>query len=188
MRVYFHFSVAGFSNTYIVGPDEGGDAVLIDPGTVNVDLLNLIESNNYSIHSVLLTHTHESHAKGLKTLRKIYDFMIYAGAENAVDFECTKISGEENLDISGMRVSAIPIIGHSSDSLVFLIGDYMFTGDTFSAGAVGSTPSRYARELLIGEIRKKILCIHRNYLIFPGHGAPSTLEAERLTNPAFAEH
>ena len=186
MRVFFHFSVDGFSNTYVVGPDYGGEAIIIDPGTMNVDLLNLIESNNYTIHSALLTHSHDSHASGLKTLRKIYEFTIYAGTENALDFECTKIAEEERLDISGIQVSAIPIQGHSSDSLVFLIGNYMFTGDSFSAGTVGSTPNSYAQELLTGEIQKKIFSLKGNYLIFPGHGAPSTLEAERITNPAFA--
>ena len=187
MKVFFNFSVDGFSNTYLVGPDNGGDAIIIDPGTMNVRLLNLIETNNYTIHSALLTHTHKSHASGLKTLSKIYDFEIYAGAESALDFSCRKLTGGENLDISGMKATIISIQGHSADSLIFLIGNYMFTGDSFSAGTVGSTPNGYGRELLIGEIQKKIFSLGGNYLIFPGHGAPSTLEAERLTNPASAE-
>ena len=187
MKVYFHFSVEGFSNTYVVGPDDGGDAIIVDPGAMNVALLNLIESNDYYIRSALLTHSHKSHSSGLKTLRKIYDIEIYAGVENVLDLKCTKMSGGEDFDISGIPVSAIPIQGHSSDSLVFIAGDCMFTGDTLSAGNVGSTPNSYTRELLIAEIQQKILCINRNFLVFPGHGAPSTLEAERLTNPIFAD-
>jgi hypothetical protein len=42
--------------------------------------------------------------------------------------------------------------------------------------------------LLIDEIRKKVLARKENFLIFPGHGAPSTNEAERLTNPVFASN
>ena len=188
MKVYFHFSVEGFSNTYVVGPDEGGDAIIIDPGAMNVTLLDLIESNGYYIRSALLTHSPESHSSGLKTFCKLYDIKINAGTEKVLDFDCTNISKTENIDISGISVRAIPIEGHSTDSLVFITGNYMFTGDTFSAGSIGSTPSSYAKELLVADIRKKILCLKNNFLVFPGHGAPSTLEAERLTNPAFADH
>ena len=188
MKIFFHFSVEGFSNTYIIGPDDGGDAIIIDPGAMNVALLELIESNDYYIRSALLTHSHDSHSRGLKTLFKIYDMEIYAGTESVLDFTCTNISDKENIDICGIPVCAIPIQGHSSDSLVFITGEYMFTGDTFGAGTLGSAPSAYASELLSKEIRTKILSIDRNFLIFPGHGSPSTLEAERLTNPSLAEH
>ena len=49
MRCYINFSLSGFSNTYIVGPDGPGDALIIDPGEMNVKLLNLIENNNFYI-------------------------------------------------------------------------------------------------------------------------------------------
>ena len=159
---------------------------MIDPGAMNVTLLNLIESNDYYIRGTLLTHTHESHSNGLKTLRKIYDGEIYAAVDTVLDIECTDISDKKTVEICGFPVTVIPIQGHSSDSLVYVIGDYMFTGDTFSAGTLGATPNEYARELLKEEIHKKILSIDRNFLIFPGHGSPSTLDAERTTNPLFA--
>ncbi|MBN1686164.1 MAG: MBL fold metallo-hydrolase [Spirochaetales bacterium] len=187
MKLHFHFSVAGFSNTYILGPDEGGDAIIIDPGTLNVALLNIIESNNYYIKNVLLTHAHESHSSGLKTLRKIYDFTVYSGNKQVLDFKSAEVVDGESLDFSGIGVRAIGVQGHSLDSLVYITGSCMFTGDAFGAGVIGTTPNSYARELLITSIKTKILTLERNYLIFPGHGSPSTLEAERITNPALAE-
>jgi len=188
MRLFFHFSVAGFSNTYLLGPDDGGNAIIIDPGTMNVALLDLIESNGYYVTSALLTHAHESHAYGLKTLTKIYDITIYAGTDTVLDFECVKVAGGETLDLSGLKFRAIDIKGHSSDSLIYTVGNCMFTGDTFSSGTIGSAPNSYARELLINEIKSKILSLDINYLVFPGHGSPSTLEAEQLINPALSDH
>ena len=44
MKIYTHFSVMGFSNTYLVGPHGGGEAILIDPGVMDLPLLRLIES------------------------------------------------------------------------------------------------------------------------------------------------
>jgi hydroxyacylglutathione hydrolase len=186
VNLFFHFSVDGFSNTYLLGPDAGGDAILIDPGTMNVALLNLIESNGYYIRNVLVTHGHESHVAGLKTLRKIYDFDIYAEADTVLDFSCIRIGGGQTLKLGEFTIKVYALHGHSSDSLAFAVESCLFTGDVMNAGALGSTPNGYARELLIGEITSKLLRGSENYYVFPGHGAPSTLEAERLINPAFA--
>jgi len=186
MKLFFHFSVEGFSNIYLIGPDDGGDAIIIDPGTMNVTLLNLIESNRYYIRSALLTHAHESHSSGLKTLGKIYDFTVYARTGRVLDFDCAKIDDGDTLDLSGIRVTVISAEGHSSDSLIYIVGSYMFTGDAFGAGVIGTAPTGYARELLVNEIKTKILTLEGNYLIFPGHGSPTTLEAERLLTPALA--
>ena len=73
MKFFSYFSVTGFSNSYIIGPDEGGNAILIDPGIFDVPLLNLIEDNKLYVKYILLTHSHESHISGLKTLLKVYD-------------------------------------------------------------------------------------------------------------------
>lgn len=185
MNVFFHFSVAGFSNTYLVGAD-GGEAILIDPGAMSVALLNMIESNGYYIRHVLVTHGHESHFAGIKTLRKIYDFDIHADADTVLGFECERMTGGQSKRIGGFDVQAISVHGHSGDSLVFAIGNCLFTGDAMCAGTVGTTPNSYSKELLIDEISRRLISLEGNYYMFPGHGAPSTLEAERLINPAFA--
>ena len=187
MKIFFHFSVEGFSNTYVLGPDDGGDAIIIDPGAMNAALLELIESNDYYLRGALLTHPHESHSKGLKTLRKIYDLEVFAAADEVLETRCTNISGRESIEVCGFQVGVIPIRGHSADSLVFTVGDCMFSGDSFSAGTLGSTPNEYARVLLGVEIQRKILSLDKNYFLFPGHGSPSTLEAEKATNPALKE-
>lgn len=187
MKVLFHFSVAGFSNTYIVGPDGGGDAIIIDPGSMNVALLNLIEANGYYARYVLLTHSHDSHVGGIRTLRKIYNFETYAAAESVMGCECTVIPGGETVNLGELSFEALSLQGHSRDSVVFIVGSCIFSGDVMGAGTLGSAPNGYARELLKDEIRSKILSRKVNYYLFPGHGAPSTLEAERLTNPIFAD-
>ena len=42
MKLIHHFSSIAFSNTYLFGPDEGGEAVLVDPGMMDISLLKLI--------------------------------------------------------------------------------------------------------------------------------------------------
>jgi glyoxylase-like metal-dependent hydrolase (beta-lactamase superfamily II) len=186
VKLFFHFSVAGFSNTYVVGPDNGGDAIIIDPGAMNVALLNLIESNHFYARYVLVTHGHPSHVSGLKTLRKIYDFDIYADSDTVLDFDCKRVTGGQTFTCGEYEVSAYSLRGHSGDSLAYGVGNCLFTGDALCAGSIGKTASGFARELLINEIAEHLLSLDGDRLIFPGHGAPSTLNAERLLNPLFA--
>ena len=186
MKVFFHFSVAGFSNTYLIGPDGKGDAIIVDPGTMNVPLLNMIEANDYYLRHVLLTHSHDSHVRGLRTLRKIYDFDVYAGMSEIQHAQVRRVAGGDEIQLGDVPLKIISIGGHSHDSLVFMMHRWLFTGDVLSAGAIGKTRNRYANELLISDIEQNIFGLEGDFLIFPGHGAPTTLEVERITNPSFA--
>ena len=85
-------------------------------------------------------------------------------------------------EISGLAIKAISVGGHSRDSIVYMIENYLFTGDVMGAGTIGSVPNSYAKRLLIDQIRDEILTLSGEYIVFPGHGAPSTLEVERKLN------
>ena len=183
MKIFFHFSVIGFSNTYLVGNTGGGDAILIDPGHMDIKLLKLIEENNFYIKYILLTHRHPSHTEGLRTLMKIYDSEIYANSPFIMDYKVNTLSDGSSITLSDIPISASLIPGHSSDSLVYKIQDALFTGDVLMSGRLGSTNSSLSRSLLIRSIQEKILPLDDNTLIFPGHGAPTTLFVEKMINP-----
>ncbi|MFP4490955.1 MAG: MBL fold metallo-hydrolase, partial [Spirochaetaceae bacterium] len=121
MKLFFHFALIGFANTYLVGPDDGGDALLIDPGTMDAELLTLIEQNNYYIRHVLVTHAHSSHVKGITTLSKIYDARIYANAFNVESRNVTVLKDGDRITCNGIEVEVLEVPGHSSDSLVYHI-------------------------------------------------------------------
>ena len=187
MKVFFYFAVIGFSNTYLIGPDEGGDAVIVDPGVMDVDLLKLIENNDFYIRSVLVTNTHEAHINGLKTLFRIYDFTLYGGAKDVLDYPCRQIGDGEKIDLSGIEVTAYNVSGHSKDSMVYKIGDMLFSGDAVGAGRLGDSPNNYAKAILKHTITEKIGPMDPVTHIFPGHGPPSTLRVEKQFNPAFID-
>ncbi len=73
MRCFYNFILNGFSNTYIIGPDGEGDAIIIDPGELNIKLFKLIEDNNFYIKHILITHDDSPHTEGIRSLLKIYD-------------------------------------------------------------------------------------------------------------------
>lgn len=187
MKVFFHYSLYGFSNVYLVGNEESGDALLVDPAEFTENLLNFIESNGYYVRAVLVTHNHIHHVRGLSTLLRIYDSQVFSSNAEIRDMPCTVLHDGDVIDVCGMRVEVISVPGHSSDSIVYKIDKLLFTGDTLEAGMIGHTLSRYGNALLREGIDRRILSQSEDCLILPGHGPPSTVGAERLYNLGMAE-
>ena len=127
MRVYPHFVFTGFSNCYLVAPDGPGEAALIDPGIFDGELLKLIENNKLYISKILITHTHESHIEGIKTLSRIYDIEVYAFRDKVLDFETKAVRQNQQIKCGDLTFEVIELPGHSRDSLAFKIANYQCT-------------------------------------------------------------
>ncbi len=187
MKIFSHFSLNDFSNTYLIGPENGGDAILIDPGHIDLELIRRIEQNRYTVAYVLITHRHPSHTAGLGTLLKIYDSMIYAGSPTLFEIPANPLQDGMFLDLSGIQVEALQVPGHSIDSFVFKIGNALFTGDVLHAGRIGSTHGVLEKALLLKGIKSKIMTLDERFVIFPGHGTLSTIKIEKLFNHSLIE-
>jgi glyoxylase-like metal-dependent hydrolase (beta-lactamase superfamily II) len=212
MELYYHYCIPGFSNCYIAGDsfppagkgktdnaysvsavqepavqetnEEGAPmyALIIDPGKMDAEILQFIEGNNFILSAVLITHDHLNHVRGLQTLKKIYDTEIYAVNPVVCGLRTNLVYDGNVLSIGPFSIEVISVPGHSADSAVFRIGNILFTGDALTAGLTGSTASSYGEMIEITALRNKILALPGDYTIFPGHGPPSSLEAERRFN------
>ncbi|MBN1524749.1 MAG: MBL fold metallo-hydrolase [Spirochaetales bacterium] len=183
MIIYPHFVVVGFSNSYVLADDKTKTAVVIDPGIFDTALLKLIEDNKYYIKAVLVTHAHSSHINGIKTLMRIYDAEIYAFRDKIFEIPVTYVKEGDTIEVESMKFSVIETPGHSRDSVVYLIDRYLFTGDTITAGLIGTTPHEHAKKILVSSIQKKLFSLHDDVIVFPGHGPPSLMGIERKSNP-----
>ncbi len=185
-----HFSVVGFSNSYLIGFQDretyGNSAICVDPGVMTVELLNLITHHKLEIAHVLITHSHKSHIQGLNTLCRVYPGVkIYSHKAIPNSKHPTYILDDgDTLKLSGIDVTAISVPGHSIDSMVYKIDDALFTGDTLMSGRIGSTNGSLEQALLLKSIYEKLYPLENHCPIFPGHGAPSTLGIERMFNPS----
>lgn len=179
MKILKHFSMYGKANSYIIGPDKGGDAILIDPAIMDIHMLDLIEKNNYYIKYIFVTHAHSHHFEALRTIKKIYDAKLFSFYSHIGDFESNSLVDGEKLTLSGIEIEVIHIPGHSSDSLVYKIGSTIFVGDVITAGLLGRTESKFEEEILIDAIEEKLLVLEDHAIVFPGHGPPSILKTEK---------
>ena len=182
MKVFSQFSFNEFSNTYLIGPEDGGDAILIDPGHITLELIERIEKNRFTIAHVLITHRHEHHTKGLGTLLKIFNPIVYAGSPSVFDTPVRQVKDRSIMDLSGISVESIQIPGHTIDSFVYRIGNVLFTGDVLYAGRIGETAGVLEKALLLRGLTHRVLTLDERILIYPGHGTISALKIEKLFN------
>jgi glyoxylase-like metal-dependent hydrolase (beta-lactamase superfamily II) len=149
---------------------------------MDVSILNTIEENEFTLRAVFVTHGHMSHIRGIKTLRRIYNTDIYCISPVILEHKTVPVKDGVTLIIGSFNIEVIAVAGHSADSAVFKIDRMLFTGDAISAGLTGRTASIYAAANQINALRGKILSLPGDYTIFPGHGPPTSLEAERRYN------
>jgi glyoxylase-like metal-dependent hydrolase (beta-lactamase superfamily II) len=187
MKVYIHYCPYGFSNCYVMGTDiddtnSPRDAVVIDPGSMEIPILDFIEGHEYKLRGILITHDHLNHVHGLRALKRIYDVNIYAVNPMVQNHKTTVVRDGDVLKLGAITVTVITVPGHTSDSAVFRINKTLLTGDTITAGLLGTTISSYGRTKQMDGLRSKILSLPGNFVVLPGHGPPSTLDAERHYN------
>ena len=175
---------AGFANCYVVGPNGGGPAAIIDPGYFDTGLLERAERAGLEIEAVLLTHSHAAHRGGAGTVVSVYRALVYGHGGSGGAMVDRKLREGDTISVGGLqfRVSELP--GHAGDCLAFRTGDLLFTGDALLAGAIGSTPTAAARSTLVAALRERVLSLPDRVTILPGHGPPTTVRIERAFNPA----
>lgn len=184
MKLVFHYSVENFSNTYVVGPKHGGDALLVDPGVLDVRLLEAIESNGFCIRWVLITRCQPHHVRGLRTLKKVYDAEIYSRQASVLGFDCQLVKPGSHLTLGPHRVDCYCYPELSHDTVVYKLQNWVFCGDLLSAGKPGKASSPWAQANLAQALERRFFTWQEDLLLFPGEGPPTTLRSEKLFNLA----
>jgi glyoxylase-like metal-dependent hydrolase (beta-lactamase superfamily II) len=187
MNVFINYCAYGFSNCYIMGTDleeenAPRDAVVVDPGSMDTPMLDFLESHDYKLRGILVTHDHLNHVHGIRTLRRIYDAEIFAVNPVIQEHRTTVIRDGDVLKLGAITVTVITVPGHSSDSAIFSIQKILLTGDTITAGLLGNTISSYGKTRQMESLRSKVFSLPGNLIVLPGHGPPTSLDAERRFN------
>ncbi len=178
MRVYNFFPTIDRSNTYLLAKEGSSEGILLDPGVMDQELLNLIEDKGIYIRHVLLTTTRFHHRGGIPTLLKIYDAQVYASPwASPLPFPSQSL--KDRGEVAGLNVEAIFLRGASPDYCAYAIGDYLFTGDILSAGWVNTDMKKEDLVHFLRELKEALWERDPRTIIFPGHGPPSTLESEK---------
>ncbi|MEI6614502.1 MAG: MBL fold metallo-hydrolase [Chrysiogenales bacterium] len=187
-----------FENAYIAYDPQSRDALLIDPGTVDPRIAEFVRKNALSIRMILNTHGHFDHSSGNRHYALLYnvkiavgkkDFKLYSGdAEHCGSpKELFPLSAE--FHAGTILVQVVPTPGHTPGSACFLIGSFVFSGDSLFERAVGRmgafNPAGRRKKLdcLVAELHRLARALPAETVVLPGHGRSSTLARVLEFNP-----
>ncbi|TVQ63722.1 MAG: MBL fold metallo-hydrolase [Phycisphaerales bacterium] len=181
-------------------------AWIIDAGFDPEPMLAKARELGLTPERILLTHAHVDHIAGLEEVRAAYpgvpvaihpaerewlaspELNLSAGFGvpiTARDAEDTLEHGQR-LDLAGSHWKVLHVPGHSPGSCVFYCeaADVAIVGDTLFNGSIGRTDFPTSdHEALIRGIREKLYALDGDTRCLPGHGAATTIDHERATNP-----
>jgi hydroxyacylglutathione hydrolase len=191
------------NNTYLLIDEATRDAALVDPSFGSEKLWSDIEARGVQIRYILNTHAHFDHILGnafyvektgapLALHRDDLD-RLRALPEHArrYRFEAAPspdpdlyLEHEQTLTLGESRIRVVHTPGHSPGSVTFLFDDVAIVGDVLFQGSIGRTDfPGCSLQTLLHSIRTQLLTLPDETKVLPGHNEPTTIGAERATNP-----
>lgn len=172
------------SNTYLVGDEPGGHAVMIDAGGPLEPLLDMMRRGHMTLTHILLTHHHHDHIAQLDGLRDRFPdvpVLIHELEREHVAAATGTMAPGAAITSGALTIEPIHTPGHTAGMLSLLIdGTDVFTGDTLFRGSVGGVraPGHTTYADLRTSIMDKLLALPPSTRIHPGHTDPTTVADE----------
>ncbi len=192
-------------NCALLWNEATGEGAVIDPGADVPDILAAIAAHNVKVTAIYLTHGHLDHAGGADELAAALsipiigpgaadEFLLGGIAVQAANFgfraqNCTPtryLAEGEQIDIGGTKFDVLHCPGHTPGHVVFIdhAAKFGILGDVLFRNSIGRTDFPYGNaEQLVTAIREKLLILPDDFAFICGHGAPSTIGAEKRSNP-----
>ncbi|NQS99964.1 MAG: MBL fold metallo-hydrolase [Candidatus Omnitrophica bacterium] len=187
------------ANCYILGCRETHSAIVVDPGAEPKKIKAKLKDLGLALKFIINTHGHVDHigADGEFSV-PVYIHRLDANFLKDPNLSLSNLLGlslrlpdEVLLLENGQRLTAgeislevIHTPGHTPGGICLRTSEFCLTGDTLFAGGIGRCDLPYANEeTILTSIREKLLTLPDDTIIYPGHGAASTIGQEKSENP-----
>ncbi len=164
------------TNCYIL--TSGGRGIIIDPGAEPDRIMK--EVSGLTVDLILLTHNHYDHIQALLPVKEGVRSRVAIHASDMIDIADRELMDGEKIPFDGNEISVIYTPGHTPGSCCFYLKKYLFSGDTLFAGGWGNTmfPGGNEEDIFVS-IKNKLMLLPDETIIYPGHGAKTTIGEER---------
>ncbi|MDF2496930.1 MAG: Zn-dependent hydrolase [Arthrobacter koreensis] len=184
------------NNVYVLTAKNSGVQVLIDAADDFPRIQELLDagaadssSGKAAVRMIITTHSHWDHVRALAEAKAATGARTAAGGPDTADIEVptdVPLSHGDVLDFDGFDLEVIALRGHTPGSVALVYRDpegpaHLFTGDSLFPGGVGNTqkdPERF-NSLYRDVVERIFEKFPDETLVHPGHGAGTTLGAER---------
>ncbi|MDK1030584.1 MAG: MBL fold metallo-hydrolase [Planctomycetia bacterium] len=196
------------TNCYVLADDEG--SMIIDAGEGIEPVIEFCRKNQLVPQMLVITHGHADHICGSAAVKEAFpEIEIAAGRRDASLLssplrnlsplmgkwvkgpKADRLLDEDDLvEVGGMKLRVLDTPGHTKGAISLYSDEgpngrpVVFTGDALFAGSIGRTDFPGAsRRTLLKSIKTKLLQLPDETEVYPGHGPPTTIGAEKAENP-----
>jgi glyoxylase-like metal-dependent hydrolase (beta-lactamase superfamily II) len=194
-------------NTYLLY-NETKECIIIDPGCYfeeeQIAISKFIDSNHLIPKLLVNTHCHLDHVFGNKYIAELYNLELNIHAEEEKVLLHAPTSGliynmpfdnykgslkfiveGQKLKLGEDELSILFTPGHSPGSVSFYCKkqSFVISGDVLFQRSIGRTDLPGGDlDTLLRSIKTQLLVLPDETVVYSGHGAPTTIGAERLGN------
>jgi len=191
------------TNCYLVADPESKKAMVIDPADDGGTVWNVLRTKEWFLERILISHGHYDHIAGVNRLRELSgadvhvhpedrgmlehaekNLSVFVGEPYACEGPFEELAEAQVVDAGRVSLTVVHTPGHSPGSVSFLGDGFAIVGDTLFRGSVGRTdfPGSSGPRLM-ESIKKKLLILDDNTIVYPGHGLSTTIGREKRENP-----
>jgi hydroxyacylglutathione hydrolase len=173
------------TNCYLLTCPKAGRALLVDPGADPDAVLALCEG--VQVTRILLTHGHFDHLLALSQVREALAVPVGIHPADVTAFDVVADFGLRDgmrLGVGRHFVRVVHVPGHTPGSVALRFDRRAVVGDVVFPGGPGHTETPEALQALLLSLQRTVFTWPADTLLYPGHGDPTTVGAER---PAFQE-
>lgn len=206
----FIFNPFGES-TYVVFDQTSRQAIVVDPGMTNsaerAQFDRYIEDNGLSLTGIVNTHLHLDHCFGANYVKDKYGVPVKAHAADAPlgasvplqarRFGLGNVAAEgvtidvpladgDTVTLGDDKLEVIHVPGHSPGGIALYspTGKFVIAGDSLFKGSIGRTDLEGGdHAMLVKAVTDRLLTLPDDTLVLSGHGEPTTIGREKLSNP-----
>ncbi|MDH4318087.1 MAG: MBL fold metallo-hydrolase [Desulfobulbaceae bacterium] len=190
---------------YIVSCEKTKKAAVIDAGGDENRILSILEKDGLDLQYIIATHSHPDHVCGNEKIKKKTGAPIVMHAAEGAFFAKPEVKNYfsmlglphspppdqlvnegDAISFGEVTLRVIHTPGHTPGGMCLYSEPHCFTGDTLFVNGIGRTDFPGGSfEVLMESIRKKLLVLPYDTVVWPGHGyggSQSTIGAEAEGN------
>lgn len=198
------------TNCVVLWNDGATSCTVVDPGMSSPEglqqLTDFFKAHGLTPDAILLTHGHFDHVWGVDMFLACYSVPVYlhpadkdimeqitAGFPSVQKlsflqhhFSTRDVADGDVVSTAGTDWKVIHTPGHTPGGVCYYSAEnsILLSGDTLFAGSIGRTDLAGGDyDTLMASIQEKLLVLPGETDVIPGHGQPTSIAREGMTNP-----
>lgn len=192
-------AVSAMDNNVYLLTARTGEQLLVDAADDAEAILAMLGEG--PLRTVVTTHGHWDHHRALPAVVAATGARTAAGAADAPDLPVpvdVPLAHGDRIAVGELVLDVVALRGHTPGSVALALTEptdaprpgrvHLLTGDSLFPGGVGRTRSPEDFTSLLDDVEERLFAVYPDdTVVWPGHGLPTTLGAERPHLAAWRE-